>query len=319
MKLQRFRGNPVLTASKKNKWEAAQVFNPSVVYENGVFHMLYRAVASGPKPFWGGFSSIGYASSKDGVHFKRSRRPLIKPEYPWEKFACEDPRITKLGNIYYIFYTTVTRDSATQKIKARIGLATTKNFKTIHKHGVVGPDFWSKAGMIFPEKIRGKILMLFTAFADSPRSSIVYAAFKSEKELLRPGKEYWKRFLKTYRKQRILFSSLKYRRGPEAGASPIKTKKGWLLIYCGPAKKEKVWPIHAALLDLKDPTRVLAYTKNPILKPEEKYELEGAVDNVTFPEGAVIVKDKLYVYYGAADKSICLATCTLSDLLRALR
>jgi predicted GH43/DUF377 family glycosyl hydrolase len=136
--------------------------------------------------------------------------------------------------------------------------------------------------------------------------------------LLKPAKTHWGDLKKNYRRQALLSSPLRYRRGAETGAPPIKTDKGWLLIYCGPAKKKPVWPINAALLDLKDPTKVLAHTGQPILKPEKKEEVRGYVNNVTFPEGAVVVKDKIYVYYGAGDNCIFLATGDVNELLGTL-
>lgn len=289
--------------------------------------MLYRAVAAGFKPRPGGgyknyISSIGYAVSKDGVHFQKHPRSLIKPDRPWDRFSCEDPRVTKLGNTYYIFYTAMSKPAWSKKETPGIALATTKDFKKIQKHGLVGPapdKVRVKAAAIFPEKINGKVGMLFTWHPDKIDSSILYTEFKNTGELLRPPKNYWGKVFESFDRQTVLLPPRGSLRGPELGAPPIKTKSGWLLIYCGPAIKEKVWPIFAALLDLKNPRHVLAYTKNPILKPEKKYELKGVVNNVTFPEGAVIVGSKLYVYYGAADSSCCLATCNLNSLLNYLK
>jgi predicted GH43/DUF377 family glycosyl hydrolase len=109
-------------------------------------------------------------------------------------------------------------------------------------------------------------------------------------------------------------------RGPEVGAVPIKTPDGWLLIYCNAnVSDHPEWTISAALLDLHDPRKVLAVTKDPILKPETDEERHGVVNNVTFPEGAVVVGEDLYVYYGSGDQGICLATCRLEDLLTHLK
>ena len=181
---------------------------------------------------------------------------------------------------------------------------------------MIGPNVKSKAGTIFPEKINRKIGMLFTWKPDTPDSSIVYASFNSINQLLNPPKEYWINF-KFSLKDHIVFSpTKKIFRGPEVGAPPLKTQKGWLLIYCGAARK-KIWSISATLLDLKNPRKIVSSSKQ-ILNPEKEYELKGLVPNVIFPSGAVIVKDKLFVYYGAADKTCCLATCSLNDLLKYL-
>jgi predicted GH43/DUF377 family glycosyl hydrolase len=75
------------------------------------------------------------------------------------------------------------------------------------------------------------------------------------------------------------------------------------------------WSIGALLLDLDDPSKLIARTPGHILQPVTAYEIDGHVPSVTFPEGAVITGDKLYVYYGGADMVIGLATCKLDDLL----
>ncbi len=100
------------------------------------------------------------------------------------------------------------------------------------------------------------------------------------------------------------------------GPPPIKTNKGWLLVYHGVEKlnDKKNYRIGAAILGLSD-LRVIARTKYPILEPEEEYEKRGHVNNVVFPTGMVVIKDKLYVYYGAADTSCCLATIGLNEIL----
>jgi predicted GH43/DUF377 family glycosyl hydrolase len=99
-----------------------------------------------------------------------------------------------------------------------------------------------------------------------------------------------------------------------AGPPPLKTKDGWLLIYHG-KDTQAVYRAGAALLDLKDPTKVLGRTKKPILEPLEAYEKNGDVKNVVFPTGACTMDGTLFVYYGAADKVCCLATINLESLL----
>jgi predicted GH43/DUF377 family glycosyl hydrolase len=99
-----------------------------------------------------------------------------------------------------------------------------------------------------------------------------------------------------------------------AGVPPIKTDKGWLVLYHG-VNEEHVYSAGAILLDLKEPTKILGRTRTPILSPEEQFELKGDVNNVVFPTGACILDSKLFVYYGAADKVICLATIELKEIL----
>jgi predicted GH43/DUF377 family glycosyl hydrolase len=100
-----------------------------------------------------------------------------------------------------------------------------------------------------------------------------------------------------------------------SGPPPIKTKHGWLLIYHG-VDKYLVYRTGAALLDLNNPVKVIARTKEPVLQPEESYERIGDVNNVVFPTGACVIDDKLHVYYGGADKVCCLAVVELNALLQ---
>jgi predicted GH43/DUF377 family glycosyl hydrolase len=99
-----------------------------------------------------------------------------------------------------------------------------------------------------------------------------------------------------------------------AGPPPIMTEAGWLLIYHG-VDANHVYRAGVALLDLEDPSKVIARSPYPILEPEEEYERIGDVPNVVFPEGTVAQDGTLYVYYGGADKCCCLATAPLLDLV----
>jgi predicted GH43/DUF377 family glycosyl hydrolase len=101
-----------------------------------------------------------------------------------------------------------------------------------------------------------------------------------------------------------------------AGAPPIKTKDGWLLIYHGVGERDPGrYKIGAMLLDRKDPTRVLSRSEEPILEPQVWYENEGWKSGVIYPCGAVVIKDRLLVYYGGADKVACVASAKLDELL----
>jgi hypothetical protein len=103
------------------------------------------------------------------------------------------------------------------------------------------------------------------------------------------------------------------------GPPPLKTKDGWLLIYQAVgACDESRYKIGAMLLDLKDPTKVLARTRSPILEPVAVYENEGFKAGVVYPCGAVIINDRLFVYYGGADTVVCVATAKLNNFLEQL-
>jgi len=322
MKLHRHSENPILEKNAGRDWEQGSVLNPSVLYENGIFRMVYRAtndVHSGEAGRY--MSSIGYAESTDGIHFTRFREPLISPEHDYErKLGCEDPRVTKIDDEYFLYYTAVGEEE-NGDMKVRIALATSKDFKTWHKHGIVGPHHTtSKAACLFPEKINGKYVMFYTWMSDSPMSSIMEARFDSIEQVIKPPQEMLVNEMDRFEDNVVFRPPEHTQRGAEVGAVPIKTNAGWLFIYCNANTNDyPEWSISAALLDLHDPRKIIAHTPEPILRPETDEELHGVVNNVTFPEGAVVVNDELYVYYGSGDQGICLATCKLADLFAYMR
>ena len=101
-------------------------------------------------------------------------------------------------------------------------------------------------------------------------------------------------------------------------APPVKTKKGWLLLYHG-VSNEGTYRIGALLLDLKDPTIIKARTDRPIMEPQMPYEKDGQVSNVVFPCGNVIIGDKLFIYYGGGDEIVAVATVGVEDILKILK
>ncbi|MEI6057977.1 MAG: glycosidase, partial [bacterium] len=100
-------------------------------------------------------------------------------------------------------------------------------------------------------------------------------------------------------------------------APPIKTKKGWLLIYHGISERG-FYRVGAALLDPKDPTKVISRMTDALMGPEMKYEIDGQIPNVVFPCGIIVRKDTLFIYYGGADSVTGVATVQLSKLLKVL-
>lgn len=320
MKLERHLANPILEKNPKNHWEAGSVFNPNVFYENGIFRMIYRATNDIRVKEKGGYvSSIGYAEGTDGIHFARSPKPLISPNQPYEnRLGCEDARVTKIDDTYFLYYTAIAGEN--DDLRIRIALATSKDFKKWKKHGIVGPQFTrSKAATLFPEKINGKYVMFYTWNPDHPSSSIMQASFDNLDDVIRPPEGFMAENIDQYWENVVFAPPEPVYRGAEVGAPPIKTKDGWLFIYCGANTSDyPEWTISAALLDLHDPRKTLAVAEEPILRPETEAELKGIVNNATFPSGAVIVGKELYVYYGSGDQGCCLATCNFNDLMTYL-
>ncbi|MFD0631966.1 hypothetical protein ACFQ9X_10400 [Catenulispora yoronensis] len=114
-------------------------------------------------------------------------------------------------------------------------------------------------------------------------------------------------------------AKVRVRRGPELGAPPIRTDAGWLFFYCNSDSEiEPEWQISAALLDLEEPWRVIAKSPAALITPETVEELDGVVNRVTFPSGALVIDGTVHLYYGSGDQGICLATCDLDELLEYL-
>jgi len=324
MMLKRYTHNPILAPNPARAWESGAVFNcGAVLADDGLIYLLYRAVARGytwdpdGKRYDNYVSSIGCATSEDGIHFTRGEAPVIRPGDQYDRFGCEDPRVTRLeveGRVQYLITYTALSAPAFSGFGDRVGLASTEDFRVFHKHGVVIPGSQDKDAVIFPQLVGGRIAMLHRLEPD-----IQIAYFDDLGQLLQPDEGYWERYGASLQEHTIMRPEYDWERSKiGAGPPPIRTDAGWLLIYHG-VDEGHVYRAGAALLDLDDPARVIARSPRPILEPEEEYERVGDVPNVVFPVGAVVQNGTLYVYYGGADKCCCLATAELDDLVNYLR
>jgi predicted GH43/DUF377 family glycosyl hydrolase len=177
---------------------------------------------------------------------------------------------------------------------------------------LIGPDHTDKDCAIFPERINGKIAILHRL-----QSSIQIAYFDNLESIIN-SQEYWNGYAKHFRDYELIGPKFPWEhRKVGTGAPPIKTNRGWLLIYHG-VNLKKVYSAGALLLDIDDPMKVLARTSTPILEPEMDFEKNGVVSNVVFPEGAIVEDGHLFVYYGGADKVCCVATAPLNDFVDQL-
>lgn len=316
MFIARFRDNPVLWPDKNNSWEAEAVLNGSPTFYKNKIIFAYRAISlphyhqSVNKNI--SISDIGIAESRDGYHFSNRKR-FIFPEEDWEKFGCEDPRITKFKNKYYIFYTALSSwPPRPEDIK--IGLATTYDFQSIeNKYQVT--NFNSKAMALFPELIEGKIWGILTIHTDRPPSEICLVCFDKVEDIW--SKDFWDRWYANFNKYAL---NLRRSSGDhiEVGSVPLKTKYGWLVFYSyiqNYFSNNRVYGIEAFLLDLRNPQKIIGKTDFPILWPEEYYEKYGLAYNTIFPSGAFIKKEKVFLYYGAADTNCSLAIVDLKTLI----
>ncbi|MGQ9525064.1 MAG: glycoside hydrolase family 130 protein [Armatimonadota bacterium] len=293
VKLTRCTNEPILRPLLHHPWERAAVFNCGACLRDGVVYLLYRAA---DHPFNDAsrqsVSSFGYAVSTDGINFFRFDKPVLQGQGPQEACGVEDPRITLIGDTYYVLYTAF---GGRKPDDFRISMATTKNFLTWERHGVV-LDEPNKDAALFPEKIGGRYVLLhrrppaiWMAFSDDMRNWTDHTVVM---DVVECSWDSW----------RIGIA------GP-----PIKTDQGWLLIYHGVDHK-RVYRLGIAMLDLKDPTKVIARQREPILEPELDWEVNGLVPNVVFSCGAVDMGSRYLVYYGGADTVIGVAYLNKSDL-----
>ena len=283
MKLSRYEGNPILKPKPENNWESENVFNPAAVYDHGLFHLLYRAMGVD------GISRIGYGVSTDGFNFFRFDKPVFTPKRILEPRGCEDPRVVKIEDTFYMTYT------AYSERGVRIGLASTKNFLDWQRYRLEWAEMNNKNAVLFPEKIDGKFVLLHRPMDKEPIGIwIAYSdnliEWYGHREIMVPrGDEGWE-------SKKI-----------GAGAPPIKTDEGWLLIYHG-VDEDNVYRLGIAILCLDDPSEVLFRYPEPVLEPERYYERHGTVPRVVFACGACEVENKYHIYYGGADRVVCVAT-----------
>lgn len=333
MKLIRVKENPILVPNPENTWEELCVLNPAVIFneDDNKFYMFYRAAANDKKHT----ISLGLAISTDGINFKRYQKdPILKGEEGGcDEGGIEDPRIVRIGDYYYLTYASrmfhpgqYWRDD-----KEYFGfqpehgpksliynntlthLAVSKDLIHWKKLGrITDPRFDDRDVVIFPEKINGKYVMLSRGMERCGKgykneNPAIYISDSDDLqiftnyELLMKGETWWEDF--------------------KIGAScpPLKTKDGWLLIYHGVSKKDSNYRVGAVLLDLLNPNKILHRTEDFIFEPEEKFETDGYYSGCVFPTGIVNRDGKLFVYYGAGDKVIGVATCMLDELLKFVK
>ena len=282
---------PIISPSGTG-WQSAGTFNPAVVAHEGKFVMLYRAQDAG------GTSRLGYAESRDGIHFMQRQEPVFVPETDYEKDGgVEDPRLVKIDGLFYLTYT------GYNKKDAQLCLATSPDLVHWRREGILLPAYqgnwnvgWTKSGAITSEKIGGKYWMYWLGTA---RDKIDEMGLSSSDDLRQ-----WKEETKTpiLPRRPGQFDS----RVVEPGPPPILTPDGIVLIYNG-ADDKLVYRTGMAIFDRKDPRKLLYRSEHPIFGPEQEWEKVGQVPNVVFVEGMVKKGKQFLFYYGGADKYVGVA------------
>lgn len=310
--------NPLLGPRSEVEWDAFASFNGSVVKEGSQFLMLYRAM-SRPRRFSGQdlrVSSIGGATSPDGSNFDH-RFLFLRPNQPWNRFGCEDPRIVKVDGRYLVFYTAIGEYPFTPE-GIRVAVAVTDNMTTVRENHLVTP-FNAKAMVMFPEKIGGKYWAVLTVDTDQPPAHIAMVSFLEIADLW--NHEMWQRWYAELPLHVLSLSRLNTDH-VEVGANPIKTSKGWLLIYShirNYYSDQRIFGIEAVLLDASNPRNIIARTDEPLLLPSESYEKKGVVPNVIFPSASILEGDTVHLYYGGGDTYCLHATSKIDDIFAAMK
>jgi predicted GH43/DUF377 family glycosyl hydrolase len=292
--------NPILEP-QGDDWESNAVLNPTAWTDGECVYLIYRA--EGPKDSTDGHlvSRIGLATSTDGIHFKREQHPVMEPTMGYETDGgCEDPRVVRINDIFYMTYTAYDR-----KI-ARLAMATSRDLRTWEKTGLLFPEErlerafthkqhclfgggWSKAGAIIPEQINGYYWIYFG-------DTYIWLAYSKdlknwevrEEPVLSPRPGYFDSQL------------------VEPGPPPVLLPEGIWLGY-NSADTGLRYAFGQALFSLDDPSKLLRRCTRPLLRPTTKEERGGQVPNVVFAGGLVEFRGKLFLYYGMADTRIGVA------------
>lgn len=218
-----------------------------------------------------------------------------------QTFGIEDCRVSLIAGKYYLTFTAVS-DSG-----VGVGLRTTTDWKTFELQGMILPPH-NKDCAIFEEKINGLFYALHRPSSVDIGGNYIWLAES-------PDGVHWGNHKCIVKTRSDSWDSVRV----GAGASPIKTDKGWLEIYHG-ANAEHRYCLGAFLLDLNDPSKVLARTVDPIMVPTEPYETSGFFGHVVFTNGHIVNEawQTITIYYGAADEFVCGATFLMADIFAAL-
>ncbi|MGB3586115.1 MAG: hypothetical protein WBA23_06225, partial [Tunicatimonas sp.] len=259
------------------------VEDPRVAVIDGVYYMTYTA--------YDGFNALGaLATSTDG--FKFERQGIITPNISLLDMELHlEPLKGKVNNKYY------------------------SHIEMLHKREPIPEQVlvWDKDIIFFPRRINGKLAFMHRIWPG------IQLVMYDQIEDLNP--EFWADYFGHFDRQIILDPQFEFESSHIGGGCvPIETPEGWLMIYHGVEKQHygNIYHAAAALLDLDDPTKIIKQFNVPLISPNQEYEQVGYVNNVVFPTGTAQQDDTLYIYYGASDSHIAVASCSFSELIGTL-
>ena len=347
LKITKHKANPLLGPNPKLVWGNEQARNPGVIFDGKKFRMTFTA---GSDPYNNdGKLFLGYAESDDGINFKVNEEPFLSPSDNSADFdhgTVEDTRITELNGEYLIAYAgrSVDVKSFTQGKRntepkgndgqvfptweqnfRRVGFAKTKDWKNIERLGPLTSAHLSDANVVlFPEKINNKYVFFHRPTVAVPWALLnyyhkpsIWLTFSNTLTNVWPDDRLNNRdfdYSKMPDDSLLIKPEYKWEESKIGGSGvPIPTDDGWLTIYHG-VDLSGTYRVGLMLLDRENPRKVIARCPNPIMQPEENYELKGRYPKCIFPCANPIIDDKVYIYYGAVDLYTCLATVKLKDL-----
>ena len=239
--------------------------------------------------------------SDDDVHFYED--PEIKPIFGagfQESFGIEDCRVATTEDGYFLTFTEVS------PVAVGVGLIETKDFKNITRHGMIFPPH-NKDCALFEEKIGDKYYAFHRPSSPELGGNYIWVAES-------PDRIHWGKHVCIATTRPGKWDCTRV----GAGAAPIRTEHGWLEIYHG-ANADNRYCLGALLLDLNDPTKVLARSEEPIMEPIADYEKTGFFGNVVFTNGQYLIdEDTIRIFYGASDEVICSAEFSIREILATL-
>ena len=238
--------------------------------------------------------------SDDGINFyEDADYPCIYGKDDYSTFGIEDCRVTFLEGKYYLTFTSVS------SMGVCVAMKMTKDWVHFTDMGLILPPH-NKDCTLFDEKIEGRYFLLHRP--SSPEIGGNYIWLAESEDLLHWGNH---QCVATTRPG--MWDSARI----GAGAAPIKTEKGWLVIYHGADHRNR-YCLGGLLLSLNEPSKVLARSKDPLMVPEADYEKVGFFGDVIFTNGHVVDGDTITIYYGASDEVICKATASIQAILDSL-